>query len=103
MGSIEEAELALELDPKCFLAGWEGAIAAKHIGWWNKGRILAKKAMQAVPGGASHRSQRETASTLFLLMAEEEQAEKQRKVQEMQATRQVPTEPELDPKELEWA
>merc|ERR1712098_573205 len=45
--AIEEAELALKLDPKCFLAAWEGAIAAKHIGWWNKGRILAKQAMQA--------------------------------------------------------
>lgn len=101
--AIEEAELALRLDTKCFLAAWEGAIAAKHIGWWNKGRLLAKQAMQAVPGGPSHRSKRETASTLFLLMAEEEQSEKQRKVQEMQATRTVPDEPELDPQELDWA
>ena len=27
-----QAEEALEKDPKCFLAAWEGAIAAKHIG-----------------------------------------------------------------------
>jgi hypothetical protein len=94
--AIEEAETALELDSKCFLAAWEGAIAAKHIGWWTKGRMLAKKAMEAVPAGALHRSQRETASTLFLLMSEEEQAEKQRKVREMQAMQKVPDEPELD-------
>jgi len=101
--AIEEAEGALALDSKCFLAAWEGAIAAKHIGWWNKGRILAKKAMQAVPGGPEHRSQRETASTLFLLMAEEEQAEKQKKVVEMQMTKKVEKAPDVDPKELEWA
>lgn len=100
--AIEEAEEALKLDPRCFLAGWEGAIAAKHIGWWNKGRMLAKKAMQAVPGGPAHRSQRETASTLFLLLAEEEQEEKAKKVREMQLARQKP-EVEVDPKELEWA
>lgn len=101
--AIEEAEHALGLDAKNFLAAWEGAIAAKHIGWWNKGRVLAKKAMQAVPGGPEHRSQRETASTLFLLMAEEEQAEKQKKVVEMQMTKKVEKGPEVDPKELEWA
>mmetsp|Transcript_43587 Transcript_43587/g.98341 ORF Transcript_43587/g.98341 Transcript_43587/m.98341 type:complete len:436 (+) Transcript_43587:77-1384(+) len=100
--AIEEAEEALKHNPKCFLAGWEGAIAAKHIGWWNKGRILAKKAMQAVPSGPAHRSQRETASTLFLLMAEEEQEEKARKVREMQKARETPEVP-LDPKELAWA
>lgn len=100
--AIDEAEEALKLDPKCFLAGWEGAIAAKHIGWWNKGRVLAKQAMQAVPSGPAHRSQRETASTLFLLMAEEEQEEKARKVREMQKTRAKP-EIAVDPKELEWA
>jgi len=100
--AIEEAEEALKHDPKCFLAGWEGAIAAKHIGWWNKGRNLAKSAMQAVPSGPAHRSQRETASTLFLLMAEEEQEEKARKVKEMQKARQKP-EVQLDPKELQWA
>eukprot|EP00933_Yihiella_yeosuensis_P073555 TRINITY_DN82261_c0_g1_i1.p1 TRINITY_DN82261_c0_g1~~TRINITY_DN82261_c0_g1_i1.p1 ORF type:complete len:454 (+),score=100.72 TRINITY_DN82261_c0_g1_i1:25-1362(+) len=100
--AIEEAEKALEKDPKCFLAGWEGAIAAKHIGWWNKGRILAKKAMQAVPQGPAHRTQRETASTLFLLLAEQEQEEKSRKVQEIQQTRKK-EEPDVDPKELDWA
>jgi len=100
--AIQEAEEALEHDPKCFLAGWEGAIAAKHIGWWNKGRSLAKKAMQAVPAGAAHRSQRETASTLFLLMAEEEQQEKQRKVAEMQQARDQ-QQPDVDQKELDWA
>lgn len=100
--AIEEAEEALKRDQKCFLAAWEGAIAAKHIGWWNKGRILAKKAMQAVPSGPAHRAQRETASTLFLLMAEEEQEEKARKVREMQKAREVPEAP-ADPKELHWA
>jgi len=100
--AIEEAEEALKLNSKCFLAGWEGAIAAKHIGWWNKGRILAKKAMQAVPSGPAHRSQRETASTLFLLMAEEEQEEKARKVREMQKAAELP-EAMLDPKEVTWA
>jgi len=98
--AIQEAEEALELDAKCFLAGWEGAIAAKHIGWWTKGRMLAKKAMQAVPSGPAHRSQRETASTLFLLMAEEEQEEKQRKVREIEVARE---EPEVDDKEVAWA
>lgn len=100
--AIDAAEEALKLDNKCFLAGWEGAIAAKHIGWWNKGRVLAKQAMLAVPSGPAHRSQRETASTLFLLMAEEEQEEKARKVAEMQKARQK-VEVEVDPKELEWA
>lgn len=100
--AIQEAEEALEKDPKCFLAAWEGAIAAKHIGWWNKGRQLAKKAMQAVPHGPQHRAERETASTLFLLMAEEEQEEKQRKVLEMQQSKQQ-AEPEVDAKEVEWA
>ncbi|CAE8626705.1 unnamed protein product, partial [Polarella glacialis] len=100
--AIQEAEEALEHDPKCFLASWEGAIAAKHIGWWNKGRMLAKRAMQAVPAGPTHRSQRETASTLFLLMAEEEQEEKVRKVKEIQQSRHK-VEPEVDPKELDWA
>mmetsp|Transcript_6507 Transcript_6507/g.16153 ORF Transcript_6507/g.16153 Transcript_6507/m.16153 type:complete len:432 (-) Transcript_6507:5-1300(-) len=100
--AIEEAEEALKLDEKCFLAGWEGAIAAKHIGWWNKGRLLAKKAMQSVPQGPQHRAQRETANTLFILLAEEEQEEKARKVREMQKARQRP-EVQLDPKELEWA
>jgi len=101
--AIEEAEAALELDSRCFLAAWEGAVAAKHIGWWTKGRMLAKKAMQAVPAGAQNRSQRETASTLFLLMSEEEQAEKQRKVREMQAMQKTSEEPELDPEEFNWA
>lgn len=87
--SIEEADAALKLDAKCFLAAWEGAIAAKHIGWWSKGRLLAKKAMEAVPRGPEHRAQRETASTLFLLMAEEEEAEKQRKVKELQKQKQL--------------
>lgn len=100
--AIEEAEEAFRHDEKCFLAGWEGAIAAKHIGWWNKGRLLAKKAMQSVPQGPQHRAQRETASTLFLLLAEEEQEEKARKVKEMQKARQRPEVP-LDPEELGWA
>jgi len=30
--AIEEADEALRLDPSCYLAAWEGAIAAKHIG-----------------------------------------------------------------------
>jgi len=100
--AIEEAEEALKLDDKCFLAGWEGAIAAKHIGWWNKGRHLAKKAMQAVPPGAEHRARRETASTLFLLLAEEEQEEKARKVREMCSANQK-AEVAVDPKEHEWS
>ncbi|CAJ1460302.1 unnamed protein product [Effrenium voratum] len=100
--AIQEAEEALEQDPKCFMAAWEGAIAAKHIGWWTKGRQLAKKAMQAIPAGPAHRAERETASTLFLLMAEEEQEEKQRKVKEILQTKGS-EEPEVDPKELEWA
>ncbi|CAK9008750.1 Hypothetical protein SCF082_LOCUS9999 [Durusdinium trenchii] len=100
--AIQEADEALEKDPKCFLAAWEGAIAAKHIGWWMKGRQLAKKAMQAVPNGPQHRAERETASTLFLLMAEEEQEEKHRKVLEMQQSK-ASAEPEVDPKEVEWA
>mmetsp|Transcript_7409 Transcript_7409/g.19994 ORF Transcript_7409/g.19994 Transcript_7409/m.19994 type:complete len:438 (+) Transcript_7409:50-1363(+) len=100
--AIEEAEEALKHDPKCFLAGWEGAIAAKHIGWWNKGRGLAKKAMESVPSGPAHRSQRETASTLFLLMAEEEQAEKQKKVKEMQLARQKP-DVQVNQEEVDWA
>lgn len=100
--AIEEAEKALNLDEKCFLAGWEGAMAAKHIGWWTKGRLLAKKAMQSVPQGPAHRAQRETANTLFILLAEQEQEEKARKVRESQ---QVKVSPEihLDPNELEWA
>lgn len=100
--AIEEAEEALRHDERCFLAGWEGAIAAKHIGWWNKGRVLAKKAMQSVPPGPQHRAQRETASTLFLLLAEEEQEEKARKVKEMMKAREAAPAP-IDPKEHEWA
>lgn len=65
--AIEEAEEALRHDERCFLAGWEGAIAAKHIGWWNKGRVLAKKAMQSVPPGPQHRAQRETAGSWDVL------------------------------------
>jgi len=100
--AVEEAEKALEKDPKCFLAAWEGAVAAKHVGWWTKGRQLAKQAMQAVPPGPKHRAERETASTLFLLMAEEEQEEKQRKVRELQQAKKS-EEPEVDQKELDWA
>merc|ERR1719353_638498 len=58
--------------------------------------------MNSVPGGPEHRSQRETASTLFLLLAEEEQAEKQRKVREMEKMRKDPV-GEIDDKELQWA
>ena len=32
IATFSQAEEALEKDPKCFLAAWEGAIAAKHIG-----------------------------------------------------------------------
>lgn len=101
--AVEEAEQALRLHGQCFVAAWEGAIAAKHIGWWSKGRELAKKAMQAVPTGPEHRSQRETASTLFLLMAEEEQAERQRKLKEVELAREAEKEPDPDPEELEWS
>jgi len=59
--------------------------------------------MQAVPPGPEHRAQRETASTLFLLMAEEEQAEKARKVKEMQKHKQQQSDIEMDPVELAWA
>mmetsp|Transcript_11226 Transcript_11226/g.25213 ORF Transcript_11226/g.25213 Transcript_11226/m.25213 type:complete len:489 (+) Transcript_11226:73-1539(+) len=100
--AIEEAEEALRLDPRCYLAAWEGAIAAKHIGWWSRSRSLAKKAVEAVPAGAENRAQRETANMLFLLVAEEEQAEKARKVQEMNSLRHDPAK-DLDPAELEWA
>jgi len=101
--AIEDAEEALKLDASCFLAAWEGAIAAKSIAWWSKGRHLAKQAMQAVPAGPKHRAQRETASTLFILLAEEEEGEKNRKVKEMQAAKEKRPEIVVDPKELEWA
>lgn len=100
--AIQEAEEALKLDPKCFLASWEGAIAAKHIGWWEKGRTLAKKAMQAVPSGPAHRGQRETAGTLFMLMAEEEQADKERKVQEQRNHKREEPVKKVDTDTLEW-
>jgi len=74
--AIEDAQKALDLNPKNFTAGWEGAIAAKHIGWWEKARKLAKRAMDAVPRGEADRERREQASTLFLLCAETEQEEK---------------------------
>eukprot|EP00812_Abedinium_dasypus_P002223 NODE_1270_length_1188_cov_340.400706.p1 GENE.NODE_1270_length_1188_cov_340.400706~~NODE_1270_length_1188_cov_340.400706.p1 ORF type:complete len:354 (+),score=101.55 NODE_1270_length_1188_cov_340.400706:56-1063(+) len=99
--AITEAETALKLDGHCFLAAWEGAIAAKKIGWWSKGRQLARKAMEVTPGGPQHALQRESAHTLFVLLAEEEQSEKLRKVQE---TRQKPAPiSEQDLAAVEWA
>jgi len=100
--AITEAEEALKHDDRCFLAAWEGAIAAKHIGWWKKGRVLAKQAMQSLPTDAAHSSKRETASTLFLLLAEEEQEEKTRKVRSIELSREVST-PGVNSQELQWA
>eukprot|EP00927_Polykrikos_kofoidii_P064000 TRINITY_DN5896_c0_g1_i1.p1 TRINITY_DN5896_c0_g1~~TRINITY_DN5896_c0_g1_i1.p1 ORF type:complete len:453 (+),score=78.77 TRINITY_DN5896_c0_g1_i1:46-1404(+) len=87
--SVEAAEEACRYNPRCYDALWEGAVAAKHIGWWSKGQALAKRAMEAVPAGPEHRTRRETASTLFLLMAEEEEAEKRKKLREMKASQEM--------------
>lgn len=100
--AIEEAEKALKLDAKCFLAGWEGAVAAKHIGWWSKGRSLAKQASEATPSGPTHRAQRETASALFLQLAEEEQREKAARLLEVQQAK-LHRKPAVDLAELRWA
>jgi len=100
--AITEAEEALKYDERCFLAAWEGAIAAKHIGWWKKGRLLAKQAMQSLPLDPADSSKRETASTLFLLLAEEEQEEKTRQARSMELTREVST-TGVNSQELQWA
>jgi len=105
--AIQEAEEALLQDPSCYLAAWEGAIAAKHTGWWSKGRALAKSAMDAVPPGPEHRAQRETAGMLFMLMSEEEQAEKVKKARELQQQsqerRRQDEDNAVDKNEFEWA
>jgi len=106
--AIEEADAALKWDKASYTAAWEGAIAAKHIGWWHKGRAFAKLAMEACGDArgvviAERRQQREAASTLSLLFAEEEQAETQRKIREVRMLRQKEVEVEANTKEVDWA
>lgn len=106
--AIEEAELALNMDASNYTAAWEGAIAAKHIGWWHKSRTLAKKAMDAsVNNGSADQERRErhdAASMLFLMCAEEEQEERNLRIREMESLREktVKQEDGVDEKEIEW-
>ncbi|CAK0823457.1 unnamed protein product [Prorocentrum cordatum] len=87
--AIEEAEKALKLDAKCFLAGWEGAAAARQ-------------ASEATPPGPAHRAQREAAGALFLRLAEEEQREKAARLLEVQQAK-LQRRPAADPAERRWA
>eukprot|EP00928_Gymnodinium_smaydae_P071106 TRINITY_DN54783_c0_g1_i1.p1 TRINITY_DN54783_c0_g1~~TRINITY_DN54783_c0_g1_i1.p1 ORF type:complete len:452 (-),score=37.20 TRINITY_DN54783_c0_g1_i1:171-1526(-) len=104
--AIEHAEEALRLDAQCYDAAWEGAVAAKQIGWWAKGRALAKRARCAVPSGPEHRAQREIAGDLFIALAQEEEAEKARKVKELRKLHEeriAEEEKRIDHDELQWA